>query len=517
MSTQCFLLRPRPFPGESLSSWRQRAGIENGFSLYPRRNAEAWRTDPDRIDAHTRKWLQQAFGVDEGEIDPLCLPRRSTWAEDLSTGQWVTPLRYTAAKLPRGPVACTSCLLRDKEPHFRLDWRYAFFTTCPVHAAQLIDRCPSCGAMLWPNSVMRPALFRQRRISLHECATCHEDLRKHVPPAADARSTRMVQQVIATDRLELPAGRVIDAQSFMESLRFLAQLFFWAPTAPRLRAHFGLDDTLPPSSRSVRLAAVEQADVVERQAVYSRALHLLQTWPEGIAATAEACELSWHHVSGIGRSPPMWMAAELREMIARQHRGVTVGMVRDAADTITRSGAHASKAKVAAALGCVEPRALSLVLGRRYVATRQEFRAFTSELRAYMTAAQRRRSSLAVRARDSAIVALLVLEGRGLSSPMPSAPSEALAWLSRTVPIGESGARLQALAYRGMETWLELSRALWGMHAEQAFRGPRGHVDLKRAVSHCLGVCMRPIDRRLARDPRVFADLLTSSPRIAEG
>ena len=66
-----FLMTPRPEPEESLSSWRQRFGMANGFRLFPLAPGELRRSDPDVAPSDsTLEWLSQTHGV---PVDKLVL------------------------------------------------------------------------------------------------------------------------------------------------------------------------------------------------------------------------------------------------------------------------------------------------------------------------------------------------------------------------------------------------------------------------------------------------------------
>src|ERR1035437_2114044 len=148
-----FLIRPKPFPLESLSSWRQRAGMANGFRKYPRPDGRNWAVDPDRRpDPYELEWLTTEFRASSNDVSALSLDSQIahfTNAECKTKLRWVTPCGSRSLLTQSGPVCCPTCLREDPIPYFRLAWRFAFLSHCPKHGTPMIDRCPFCESLLW--------------------------------------------------------------------------------------------------------------------------------------------------------------------------------------------------------------------------------------------------------------------------------------------------------------------------------------------------------------------------------
>lgn len=69
---------------------------------------------------------------------------------------------------------CPECLKHDITPYFRKQWRYQFYTFCPIHLCLLESKCPNCNS---------PVLFHKLtwKSKLHYCYQCHFDLSETKP------------------------------------------------------------------------------------------------------------------------------------------------------------------------------------------------------------------------------------------------------------------------------------------------------------------------------------------------
>lgn len=176
-----FLLRPPPLPGESLSSWRQRAGEMNGFSRYPQPKGISALGDPDRLYSSIEsQWLQREFRLAEEELRRLTLESslESLGAslvncEDL---HWILSHRgiFSQKVKAGGPMFCPFCLQSDEIPFMRVSWRLAIRTHCEVHTCLLEEECPSCRSFIWPVKAHVKASFAS--LPFNFCRWCGESL-----------------------------------------------------------------------------------------------------------------------------------------------------------------------------------------------------------------------------------------------------------------------------------------------------------------------------------------------------
>lgn len=502
-SAQQFLFRPRPMEDESLSSWRQRSGMENGFRIYPRKRGEPWRTDPDKVSAETARWLATTHSISAAEVSQLELGDSHVRGPQGPVHQWMVPLRYTKAVFDFGPVACSDCLSADPVPYFRLAWRYAFVTSCPVHDIQMLDRCEGCSGLLWPSTAAMPRLYALRAANLHECARCGFDIRTSRRRKGIGSVARTLMQGIKAGAFRVGESSVPTAD-YMDGLAFVAQLFVWKPSASRLWPQAAGSNREGEQRRSARPASVERLDVRTRQEVLERSLSIMQRWPDGFFDATSQAQMTWQHISGIGRVPPPWMLGPIRDQLSRQERRITCQAVRQAATRLEDAGLRPSKASVARILGCHEAKAINALFGRRQTATRPELLFFIERLEAESVRQHRRRSSLAVQARDCAMVAYLVLVGAKSSGAEVRTPEQLLRALGTVVQQCEEAKLLVLLAKRCLGLWVDLATVLWGATPQSYFRGVRGEGVPMRALSNLLSRCMTGLDGRLARNPEVF-------------
>ncbi len=508
--SQQFLFRPRPMQDESLSSWRQRAGIENGFSIYPRHRRETLRTDPDRVEPHTADWLAATHALSVDKISALTLSSDKLRSAESAPMQWLVPLRYTKTAVSFGPVACSGCLEGDPYPYFRLYWRYAFITSCPIHDLKMLDRCKRCCGLLWPHTAVKPDLYRGRQTRIHECARCGDDLRASGRCKADGSLARRLLRSVGTGRMDLSSVS-IQMPDFMDGLAFVTQLFIWRPSATRLWPTFSRHSAASKVTNDTRTVGVERLDVETRHEVLERSASLLLGWPESFFAAMAKSRLSWQHISGIGRDPPLWMAGLVREHMSRQRRGITLGDVSTVVSRLEDAGLRPSKASVARTLGCHEAKAIQAVLGKRQTATRAELACLIECLALEAARAQRRRSSLAVQARDCAMVAHWLLNGRQSAWTDVSTPAKLLRALERASAASGESRSVAEIGIGCVKLWLIVGKELWDTGPESPFRGVRSSKVPARAATDMLRRCMTGLDRRLERDPSVFWESLKES------
>ncbi len=177
-----FLIRPPPQPGECLSSWRQRLGLENGFRLFPLAPGELRRSDPDLVPrASTLDWVAANTLQPADLIAAMTLRglhgRLLTIEGSRRHPRWVIPLRYSGEQEGINVPFCPQCLREDKKPYFRLMWRISLTSRCNNHSNLLVDQCPSCRSPVWPGLVCIPGVYDRVWCAPHICPKCQFDLR----------------------------------------------------------------------------------------------------------------------------------------------------------------------------------------------------------------------------------------------------------------------------------------------------------------------------------------------------
>lgn len=72
---------------------------------------------------------------------------------------------------------CPVCLASDKQPYFRLEWRFRCWHWCPLHRCLLRDRCNACGqAIVLPVDMDTAGKGRSGVAFLHRCMSCEHFL-----------------------------------------------------------------------------------------------------------------------------------------------------------------------------------------------------------------------------------------------------------------------------------------------------------------------------------------------------
>lgn len=275
-----FLVRPPPLLGESLSSWRHRSGLMNGFWRYPSPSGFSSFSDPDRLYSEIElRWLQDEFRLTAANIRQLTLESalESLGAslvncEDL---HWILSHRGMVSNMIKagGPMFCPFCLQSDQIPYFRASWRLAINTHCEIHNCLLEEECPSCGGFIWPVRAREKTAFAP--LPFNVCRMCSMNLYKGCP-------TRLVRNSI--ERFPLRSnlkGSEIDA------LWYITQLLL-SKGAKHIRdyvaAELGTPELEDLSGTSIRYLSV-----VRRIPVLAAASWLLEDWPIRLLKVALQC------------------------------------------------------------------------------------------------------------------------------------------------------------------------------------------------------------------------------------
>lgn len=180
-------------PDEIVSSWLVRAALVQGCDplvltgeVWPK--WRIWTQDADRLHADDRlEPLVPLSGITKEILGAASLfpiasriyggnpPGNAVWSWMLATGAINT-------KRHGGIQYCPSCLAEDAKPYFRLQWRFAWHTSCEKHGSVLRDRCHVC------NATVEYHRLQAEDGNVAVCATCKADLRNSStnPCAADA-------------------------------------------------------------------------------------------------------------------------------------------------------------------------------------------------------------------------------------------------------------------------------------------------------------------------------------------
>lgn len=180
---------------ELFSSWLTRAALAQGCdplvltgALWP--HWRVWARDPDRgLNKEQLLTLTRISGIEglmfeASSLRPTASAITQVSLDQLAIWPWMLALGSRNQKRHGGLQYCPCCLQEDIKPYYRLQWRLAWHTACPVHGVSLLDRCSNCHAALEPHRLPAEAPH------LATCATCKRDLR-------NAHTTALLPQALA--------------------------------------------------------------------------------------------------------------------------------------------------------------------------------------------------------------------------------------------------------------------------------------------------------------------------------
>ena len=243
-------------PDETISSWLIRAALTHGCSPgeltgWISLGWRAWMADVDRGVAEDRlpalaghagieadAFRQAALVPIAARIEGGLPDTRRAWAWILTRGP-VTAKREGTAQF------CSECLAGDRAPYYRLAWRLAWHTACPIHGVSLADRCPECGSAVLPHRL------DERAPHAATCAACRADLRRGemAPLNTDALAFQEMADRAVQAGEAACLGERVGTRIWFETADFFASLLRRAARQPTqsLTAFLKLLEVEPPS------------------------------------------------------------------------------------------------------------------------------------------------------------------------------------------------------------------------------------------------------------------------------
>lgn len=409
-STVKFLVRPRPLPGESLSSWRYRSALANGISRYPHHRNDRPHSDPDRIvSEHDGKWLSDLFALPVDDLKELTLDSGLAKILDKTPRKkrlrWVLPHRpiETAAGSSR-PMFCPLCLHEDETPYFRLTWRFAYMTHCKFHGIQLLDECPVCLTSPWPSSAHRSPICPGQ--SLRFCQKCGADLGSvdslSSPDRIPHRLREWVQNSTPLPRTEASDSEYLD-------LWYVCQLLIRKSSAQMMKLALERHGIYV-SHNDLSADTFEALRVSDRSWLITAARWLMDRWPHNFLSVSRAAKLSRANMSGT-----LHLASEeFRSLVSahltiRDHTRGTRDRVTGALRSLQEQGVHPSKSDVRRYLGVSESTALNKVMSQRRLATVPEFIRLWNALSKELGQATEKRAKRFAATRDQLILLIFAV------------------------------------------------------------------------------------------------------------
>ena len=368
-----FLLRPFPLAGESLSSWRQRSGRANGFLWFPTEKTPKL-GDPDLEPSPTElQWLSDEFILPKTRLSSLCLNQFVLWSVGEVVGSQFVRWVLTHKGASDGKAAsgyCPVCLQADDIPYFRLVWRIAFVTHCPIHHCRLLTACPNCGHNCWPAPYASRHRHVQRWTDMRHCQVCGHDLSDAL--LAFDGSRQLSKNLF--DLISANTNGAIDCQfpredyfrALWSTCRLISRKIDYFAAAGRLE---GLDQVRH-SHRKGWIIEIQTADV--RQAIVANAAWMLEEWPERFVATCGKACLSRADFGGADKCSPQWFDEVVKHRLVKRVTWITREDVATAVTQLEAEDRRVSKNALRRQLGITESRAINEILDQRREATANE-------------------------------------------------------------------------------------------------------------------------------------------------
>lgn len=405
-----FLLRPRPFLDESISSWRQRTGFANGFWKFPTFRSSRSATDPDRLPSlEEQEWLSENCCISPSAISELSIEARLAQFQNRDVFsprfRWILMLGLHSES---GPMFCPECLRTDEHPYFRAHWRYAFLTECPIHESPLIDRCPQCKQQIWPTVVKSLPKLKPWRSFTH-CPHCHFDLK-----SAQVQKTEMFSvsnelwRLLSSNGVPQKFASIPNLRDFFEGLWVLCQLLLRRSGQALLRQipeEFGNE----PSHPTKGLELIEGLASSQRRRIIASAYWLMEDWPERFLRVATIAGITKATFIPTSATNPAWLLETLDAELARHNKYITTGDVRQAINTLKDEGQRVSKKAVRYRLEVSESKVIDSVLSRRNHARPDELLTLIRNFEQRLAIASESRDQKATLLRDYLIFILSVL------------------------------------------------------------------------------------------------------------
>lgn len=512
------LIRGTPMAGESLSSFRQRIWMRNGYTLFPVYHPELRRTDPDlQRQPAVMDILSRRVGMTIADVEALSL-----WSHPLLPGlaaaterkmpRWVILLQYGRSGVGSGSVFCPLCLMEGQEPYFRAAWRLAASTACPHHRLQLLDRCPACALPAWPYAAATASGFFQRQLDLDQCPRCRFRLRESVPGAETSANVLACARSVM--ERALPVGMGPDAHvSLRDGFAALLGVMNLA-LRRRSRIKVGRLDPFRPSVEALDAERIDSTSfdrigAGHRRSLIDAAWPLMFDWPRNFLNFASSCRVSAVDFSEDRRRLPLWFLGVVDAELGQPGRLITAVDVDRAIAVLASRGLAINAEGVGRILGSRDAAAVKERFGRRRTATTGELSAFAEGLLRFIDAGPANRvTSRQVRARDVAAVTATILTAMPVESVLRMGRSE----VERLAIREHRNSALDLCIRPVLAVAFECADRLWrvrsgGSETEPFFVPHRGMSPNLRGPFQALRKAMEGFDDRLPRRLWVFFDV----------
>lgn len=322
-----FLVRPSYLEGESLSSWRQRTAWENGYRLFPVADGHVRRSDPDLgYAAQDLVWVAALHDSTEQRCLDMTLSGQVgvlvSHVGSRSQPRWWLRCRYGKTGSHHGSMFCPQCLAADSIPYFRLSWRYAFSTVCPIHHSLLTDQCPQCGRPPWPSACGVSERISPSFTSFALCPYC--DFNLSCTETRDLASPNLADGISSNHEALAHLFEASPLES-LTAIRSICQLFIRTSSRRAILSSGSKWASIAQSvtDQGLRFNSVDHAPVGDRHLLITAALEICREWPESFLSFATDAGISRVHFNGSARIQPSWMNDIIDQSLARQNRFVS--------------------------------------------------------------------------------------------------------------------------------------------------------------------------------------------------
>ncbi len=310
-----YLIRPHPYPGEALSSWRQRSGWANGYKLYPTPDERTRRVDSDLgLQTGVMEWLAEGHLLDPQRLRSLTLfDYVGRVVADLNLRdqpRWWLRARYGNSAKKYGSMFCPHCLSMDPDPYFRLVWRFGFVTACVEHECGLLDHCPECLHPPWPSGLGVKGKLSSQFTSLAYCWQCGYDLRRAISNPIDASLTQRLIKGVEENFVQF-GNEKTTALNALSSLWATSQIFLRKSSRQWLIFCGGRWGALAASLSHdvVTEKSIGGLNVTDRAILLQGAWDVISAGRDSFVQFCRETQLKRMHFDGADKVQPTWMTA----------------------------------------------------------------------------------------------------------------------------------------------------------------------------------------------------------------
>ena len=410
------LIRDKPLPAESLSSFRQRIWRLNGHRLFPVFPPELRRTDPDlQGNDEVLRSVAEMVNMSTEEMRSHTLwPHPLLSYQQLGKGRriprWVSLLQYARHGLGTGSHFCPVCLNDGGEIYFRIQWRLSVSLACPLHRVQMQNRCSECALPAWPYAAASFIGYFERDLDIDQCPRCFAQLRNSIALKETSTGVLDCADAVTSGNIRTSAGELhkVPLEQWFCALRSIMNIALRSRSRKKVYADVVVGEVAAMLDRAaVTSTPFDRLEIELRRQLVSVAWPLLENWPSSFLEFSSRCHISAVDFSEDRSTLPQWFVHLINVQLGRPSRSVTRSQVEAVIHDLKTQGLPVNVERVGKIVGSRDAEAVRTRLSKRHVATADETEMLAVGLKLYMSSSLSRRiSSKNVRARN--VIALIV-------------------------------------------------------------------------------------------------------------